>query len=88
MTWLSRILLYLSGTTYIYVRTCSNKQLVSTSMSSRKIGSRYGRSISKDVKNGVDVIIDDSIYICFQKCGAEVFIVFYGEVKILVIYFL
>ena len=33
--WLSRILLYLDGSTYVYVCTCSYIQLVSTSLSVR-----------------------------------------------------
>ena len=34
ITWLSWILLYLAGPKYVHVRTCSDRQLVSTSMSS------------------------------------------------------
>ena len=37
ITWLSWILLYLAGPTYVQVRTCSYRQLVSTSMSSNNI---------------------------------------------------
>ena len=36
ITWLAWIVLYLAEPTYVQVRTCSDRQLVSTSMSSRE----------------------------------------------------
>ena len=54
-----------------------------------KIGSRYGRSVSKDVKGGVDVIIDDRVDSGVDRIfDYEVFRCVDLEVNILVIWVL
>ena len=68
ITWLSRILLYLAGPTYVYVRTCSDRQLVSTCMSStplqwilRDVPGACARMARKIPCNGVLGILVETI---------------------------